>query len=456
MEAGPGHRAVEDGTVKLSEVLSALSYVLDMAEGQAAGHVLRSCFIGMKVAQRLRLSEEERSALFYALLLKDAGCSSNSSKVAALFESDDFRAKKALKTTDWSRLPNAFLYVARNVSPEGSLWSKARRFLAVGIEGPKAARNLVEIRCERGAEISRSIGFPEETARAIRALDEHWNGAGHPDGMKGEEIPLLARICGLAQTVEVFYTAYGPVGAEEIARKRRGEWFDPDLVDVFVAEARMGELWEALGEPDLARSVSLMEPADRVIMAAPEWLDLTAHAFARIIDAKSPFTFRHSEGVARAAAKIAEHVGLPEGAVRDLKRAGLLHDIGKLGISNRILDKPGPLTEDEFERVKRHPGLTCEVLTRAAPFRGIAEMAANHHEKLDGSGYHRGITGEHLAQPDRILAVADVFDALSQNRPYREAMPMEKVLEIIDEESGEKLSPESVGALMDLVSKGEL
>ncbi|PLS84178.1 MAG: phosphohydrolase, partial [Actinobacteria bacterium] len=143
MEAGPGHRAVEDGTVKLSEVLSALSYVLDMAEGQAAGHVLRSCFIGMKVAQRLRLSEEERSALFYALLLKDAGCSSNSSKVAALFESDDFRAKKALKTTDWSRLPNAFLYVARNVSPEGSLWSKARRFLAVGIEGPKAARNLV-------------------------------------------------------------------------------------------------------------------------------------------------------------------------------------------------------------------------------------------------------------------------------------------------------------------------
>ena len=447
---------VEGGTVKLSEVLSALSYVLDKVEGQPAGHVLRSCFIGMKVAERLQLSEGERSALFYALLLKDAGCSSNSSKVAALFESDDFRAKKALKTVNWSRLPKAFVYVAQNVSPEGSVWSKARRFLAVGIEGPKAARNLVEIRCERGAEISRSMGFPEGTAQAIRALDEHWNGAGHPDGLKGEQIPLLARICGLAQTIEVFYSAYGPTGAEEIARVRRGEWFDPALVDVFLAEAQAGGLWGSLGEEDLVRSVSLMEPTDRIIVATPEWLDLTAHAFARIIDAKSPYTYRHSEGVARSAKKIGTHMGLPDEMVRDLSRAGLLHDIGKLGISNRILDKPGRLTDEEYATVKRHPGLTHGVLTRVAPFRGIADMAANHHEKLDGSGYHRGVTGENLPEPDRILAVADVFDALSQDRPYRKAMPMERVLDIMGEESGEKLSPESVEALGELVSKGEL
>lgn len=256
-------QAVDGGAVKLSEVLSALSYVLDMVEGQPAGHVLRSCFIGMKVAERLKLSQEERSALFYALLLKDAGCSSNSSKVAALFESDDFRAKGALKTIDWSRLPKAFVYVARNVSPEGSVWSKARRFLAVGVEGPKAARNLVEIRCERGAEISRSMGFPEETARAIRALDEHWNGAGHPDGLKGEEIPLLARICGLSQTVEVLYSAYGPTAAEEIARTRRGEWFDPGLVDVFLAEARAGGLWARTTSPDPSLSWSLPTASSR-------------------------------------------------------------------------------------------------------------------------------------------------------------------------------------------------
>jgi HD-GYP domain-containing protein (c-di-GMP phosphodiesterase class II) len=239
-------------------------------------------------------------------------------------------------------LKGAVLYVARTVSPDGALWTKARRFFAVGLQGPKAGSQLLQIRCERGAEISRSMGFPEETAGAIRNLDEHWNGAGHPDGLKGEEIPLLARICGMAQMIEVFYTAFGPVCAEEIARARRKEWFDPTLVDVFLAEAREGRIWESLGESDLAHSVSLMEPVDRVLVADSEWLDLTAQAFAWIIDAKSPFTYQHSEDVARAAAKMTEHMGLPPSLVHDQMRAGLLHDIGKLAVSNRILDKPGP------------------------------------------------------------------------------------------------------------------
>ena len=453
--ARPRH-STDSATVKLSEVLSALSFVLDMVEGQPEGHVLRSCFIGMSIAERLRLSEEQRSALFYALLLKDAGCSSNASRVTALFGADDFGAKKALKTVDWSRLQGAVPYVARAVSPDGGLWTRGRRFFTVCLKGPKTARELVQIRCERGAGISRSMGFPEETAGAIRNLDEHWNGAGHPDGLKGEEIPLLARICSLAQTVEVFYTTFGPVRAEEIARARSKEWFDPALVDVFLAEVRAGRLWESLGEPDLARSVSLMEPADRVLAATPEWLDLTAHAFARIIDAKSPFTYRHSEGVARAAAKMTEHMGFPPSVVRDQTRAGLLHDIGKLAISNRILDKPGPLTAGELAKIKQHPRLTYEALTRVAPFHSIAEVAANHHERLDGSGYHQGLTGEDLSLSARIIAVADVFDALSQGRPYRPAMPIERVFAILKKESGTKLSPECVEVLEDLVSKDEL
>lgn len=185
-------------TIKLSEVLSALSFVLDMVEGQPAGHVIRSCFIGMTIAERLNLSEEERSALFYAMLLKDAGCSSNASKMSALFDADDFEAKRAVKTVNWTSLPHAALYAARVVSPDGSIWSKTRRLATVGIKGQEASRELIQIRCERGAEITRLMGFPEATAEAIRNLDEHWDGAGHPDGLKGEEIPLLARICGLA------------------------------------------------------------------------------------------------------------------------------------------------------------------------------------------------------------------------------------------------------------------
>ncbi len=443
-------------TFKFSEVLSALSFVLDKVEGQPEGHVVRSCFVGMTIGEGLRLAQDQRSALFYALLLKDAGCSSTSSGVAALFEADDFEVKKTLKTTDRSRLPESLLHVARTVSPGGNLRTRARRFLAVGMEGRRANRRLVRIRCERGAEIARLIGFPETTVRAIRSLDEHWDGTGYPDGLRGEEIPLLSRVCKLAQTVDFFYTSFGPSQAEEVARTRRKKWFDPALVDVLLAEVRAGSVWERMADPHLLRTVSRLEPADRVLAVTSERLNLTARAFARIIDAKSPFTYRHSERVAETAAAMAEYMALPGYAVRDQGRAGLLHDIGKLGVSNRILDKPGPLTHAEYAQVKKHPGLTYDTLVRVAPFRGFAEVAASHHEKLDGTGYHRGVTAEDLSLPSRILAVADVFDALSQDRPYRPAMPMEKVLAILDEESGEKLCPRCVGTLNELVSKGDL
>jgi HD-GYP domain-containing protein (c-di-GMP phosphodiesterase class II) len=443
-------------TFKFSEVLSALSFVLDRVEGQPEGHVVRSCFVGMTIGEGLGLAQDQCSALVYALLLKDAGCSSTSSGVAGLFEADDFEVKKTLKTTDRSRLPESLLYVARTVSPGGNLRTRARRFLAVGMEGRRANRRLVRIRCERGAEIARLIGFPEATVRAIRSLDEHWDGTGYPDGLRGEEIPLLSRVCKLARTIDFFYTAFGPSQAEEVARTRRARWFDPALVDVFLAKVRAGSVWERMADPDLLRAVSRLEPADRVLAVTSEWLDLTARAFARIIDAKSPFTYLHSERVAETTMAMAEHMALPAYAVRDQGRAGLLHDIGKLGISNRILDKSGPLTHAEYAQVKKHPGLTYDTLVRVAPFRGIAEVAASHHEKLDGSGYHRGITAEDLSLFSRILVVADIFDALSQDRPYPSAMPMEKVLAILNDESGEKPCPRCVDALNELVSKGDL
>lgn len=449
------YQKTDEETFRFSEVLSALSFALDIVEGQPQGHVVRSCYIGMVVGEKLGLDEERRSALFYALLLKDAGCSSNASKMSALFDADDFEAKRKVKTVNWSSLPQATLYAARTVSPQGSLWAKARRFLTFGVQGQKASRKLFEIRCERGAEITRMIGFPEETAQAVRNLDEHWDGGGHPDSLKGEGIPLLARICGLAQTAEVFYSEYGPARAEEVVAARRRKWFDPELVDVLLAEARAGNVWEHLGVPTLTQTLSYMEPSDRTLLATPERLDHVAHAFAQIIDAKSPFTFEHSEGVARVAVAISERMGFEDEELRDQMRAGLLHDIGKLGISSRILDKPGALTEEEFARVKEHPGLSREILSRVAPFQSIVERCANHHEKLDGSGYPRGLSAGELDLPSRILAVADVFDALTKDRPYRPGMSLEKALAILDEESGDKLCPESVAILKCLISEGK-
>ena len=193
--------------------------------------------------------------------------------------------KRKVKTVDWTSLPSAALYTARAASPNGSLLKKAGRMYEFAVRGRKASQELIQIRCERGAEITRLMGFPEETARAIRSLDEHWDGKGHPDGLRGEEIPLLARICGLAQTVEVFFNAHGPAGAEEVAAVRGGRWFDPALVEILLAEAREGGLWEDLSRDDAGREVARLEPADQTLEATPERVDLTARAFGEIIDA---------------------------------------------------------------------------------------------------------------------------------------------------------------------------
>ncbi len=376
--------------------------------------------------------------------------------MAALFDTDERPVKRNFRLVDWTRLPQATLYLWENVSPGGPVFEKARRVLGLGLRRVGTGRDLIEIRCERGADISRLLGFPEETARAIRSLDEHWDGSGYPDGLRGEEIPFLARICGLAQTAEAFYSAYGPRRAEEMVEGRRGRWFSLEVSGVFLQEAREGRLWETLGGPRAGSEVSFREPPERVVIGTPERLDLVARAFARIIDAKSPCTFRHSERVAAITAAVTEYMGFPEPVVRDQTRAGLLHDIGKLGVSSRILDKPGKLTPAEFAEVRKHPALTHNVLNLVSPFRSFAATAAAHHEKLDGSGYHRGLTARELSLPARILAVADIYEALSSERPYRPPMPLERISSILRSERETRLCAESVDALLTLASEDRL
>jgi putative nucleotidyltransferase with HDIG domain len=432
--------------VALSEVLGALSYALDITEGEPPGHAVRTLAIGMRLAEQLRLGEEVRSALFYALLLKDAGCSSNASRLSSLFHADDQVAKRAMKRTDWTNKGSLALYTWRAIEPGGSAIAKARRMRAITQE-EQVTREVIGTRCERGADIARMLDLPEPTAEAIRTLDEHWDGSGHPLGLRGEEIPLLGRILCLAQSVEVFARTTGARGAYGMAIKRRGKWFDPSLVDAMLAFRDDGIFWGALEDPRVVPPLARWEPEDRVLMADDGRLDRVAEAFARVIDAKSPFTARHSVGVAAYATAIGEAMGVPHDGLRDLRRAGLLHDIGKLAVSSRILDKPGKLTDEEFAAMKEHTRFTLQILERVACFRALAGIAASHHEKLDGSGYHRGLAAFDLPRPARILAVADIFEALTADRPYREAMPTERALGIVMEQRGTGLCPAAVDGL---------
>ncbi|HKR98904.1 MAG TPA: HD domain-containing phosphohydrolase, partial [Candidatus Dormibacteraeota bacterium] len=276
----------ENVELRLSEVLAGLSHALDITEGQARGHAERSCLIGMRLAAALDLDGATRSALFYALLLKDAGCSSSAAKVAALFGADDAMVKSSRRLTDTSSSSQAVLHAVRTAGAGGSLVARGRHVAGVLRSGRAGARTLIELRCERGAAVVRAIGLGEVAARAIMDADEHWDGGGYPAGLTGAEISLAGRVLCLAQTAEVFWQHGGPDAACGIARRRRGTWFDPSLVDALVALEDDARFWRSLETPAVAR----LEPPDRVLVADDARLDRVVHAFAAIVDAKSPYT----------------------------------------------------------------------------------------------------------------------------------------------------------------------
>ena len=435
MRAGTRH-------VALSGVIGGLSFALDLTEGEPPGHAVRSCKIGMRIAQELALDSATRSQLFYALLLKDAGCSANSARMAALFGADDHVAKRTSKRVDWSgRLP-AFMWSLRTVAPGRGLRARTERLLAIKREG-EVTRALMRARCDRGAEIAYALGFRRETAEAIRTLDEHWDGGGQPLGLRGEEIPLLGRILCLAQTVEIFHGAGGVEAAWAVARRRSGGWFDPALVQALGETRDDDAFWASLADLDL----SAWEPMDRLMTADEEQLDRIAGAFARVVDAKSPWTFRHSERVRTLVAGLAAALGVDDETLAELRRAALLHDIGKLAISNRVLDKPGKLTKAELAAVRRHPLTTERILDHVPCFRDLAPLAAAHHERLDGRGYPRGLDGSELTPPMRMLAVADVYEALTSDRPYRAAWSPEQALAMMRADEAGRIDREVIAAL---------
>jgi HD-GYP domain-containing protein (c-di-GMP phosphodiesterase class II) len=434
------------GRLLLSEVIGALSYALDITEGEPPGHAQRSCLIGMRLAQELRLDARARSDLFYALLLKDAGCTANAARMAALFGADDHELKRSGKRVDWARKLPAFVWSVRSVAPKESPRVKLERLLAIKDEG-EVTRTLMQARCERGAEIARMIGLSDRTADAIRTLDEHWDGHGQPRWLMGEQIPLLGRILCLAQTVEIFHAKGGVDDAYAVAERRSGTWFDPDLVKALEAFRRDDEFWASLADPDLTR----WEPEDRVLTADADGLMRIATAFAAIVDAKSPWTYFHSDRTSLIATSMGAALGLDQEELGDLRRVALLHDVGKLAVSSRILDKPDKLTGAEYERVKEHPLFTQWVLERVSVFEHVAAVGAAHHERLDGSGYPRGLGGDDLTLPMRVLAVADVYEAMTAERPYRHALAEQEALEIIRGDVPRRLDRDAYEALVKVI-----
>ena len=441
------------GQLASSVVIASLSRALDLAEGEPMGHAIRACWLGMQIAKWLELRPAERQDLYYALLLKDAGCSANAYSVTHWFQADDLTTKAELKITDWSSQWRSMVFAIRQTAPSAPITRRMAQLVSLGSRGVGLANELVEVRCTKGAEMVRQLGWAEPAAAAVLSLDEHWNGSGRPRGLKGEEIPLLSRIALLSQTVEIFWRRGGGRAAETVLRQRRGKWFDPVLVDLVLAHAGGAKLWRQLGEITHPEHVGYLDPEPRIIPSGSlDDMIRIGEVFAAVVDAKSPWTTNHSTRTAALARLMAENMNFSATEQDRVGLAGLLHDLGKLAVSNAILDKAGPLLPEEMEEMQRHTSITHEILSPLWPLDDVAEVAAAHHERLDGTGYHRRLRGPEMPHGADILAVADVYEALTAHRPYRRGMEADEAIAVLKKDQGTRLAGEPIAALEQMVA----
>lgn len=452
VEMGGSAKKPDTESVSLSELVSALSYALDITEGHPTGHCVRCCWIGYHVGIEIGLSPVELSHLYYTLLLKDVGCSSNAARICQLYLADDIALKHDYKLVN-DTLPQILRFVLSRTGMKAKLSERFRALLNIAMNGGTIANDLFHTRCQTGAEIVRQMRFPEPVAQGVLDLDEHWNGAGHPARLHGEAISIYGRIALLAQIADVFYAETSAEAALAELRARSGSWFDPALVAACERAARRPHFWTMLDSPELGMAVVELSPHDERQPIDDDYLDDIAAAFAKVVDAKSPFTSGHSDRVALFTDMIGEALALSDERRRRLKRAALLHDIGKLGVSNQILDKPGRLDEAEWLAIKHHPTLGEVILSRIGAFRELSRIAGAHHERLDGKGYPRGLLAPDIDIDTRIVTTADIFDALTAERPYRPAMPVSKAFEIMKNDLGTAIDPMCFDALRRAVAR---
>jgi HD-GYP domain-containing protein (c-di-GMP phosphodiesterase class II) len=447
-----GARSAGAPSAALSDILGAFSYALDLTEGQPEGHSLRCTWIAMRLADAIGIEGAARRDLYYAVMLKDLGCSSNAARIAELYLVDDRAFKQAYKQMG-TDMGSVLGFVFRKTGEGHGFLDRARAIGHILKNGEAIARSLIETRCVRGAEIARKLRFSEDVAAAIHSLDEHWDGGGKPEGLRGEAIPLGARIALLAQVVDTFFMGGGaPAALAEVA-SRSGQWLDPALCCAFTVLAEDGSIWRELWSDTMPAMVSAIEPPGAHMLVDEDYLDDIAAAFGEVIDAKSPYTAGHSQRVGDYADAVALEMGMAAPARRALRRAAILHDVGKLGVSSKILEKPGKLEADEWHVMQNHAVHTTAILSRIAALKDMAMIAGSHHERLDGAGYPMQLDARTISLETRIITVCDFYDALTADRPYRAAMPSEEALAIMDAEVGKAIDAECFAALKAVIAR---
>lgn len=407
--------------VRLAELVGALSLGIDLGFGQPMEHVLRQCWIALRLADHVGLDQDQRSVVYYTALLTNVGCHTDAHEQAKWF-GDDIDLKADKYNYGLHGVRSAIAGFRRLGAGQPAL-QRFRVGLSFALSGHRELDGMINRHSALARSLAAEIGLPAAVQEAVAASYEQWDGKGWPGELAGEAVPIAARVSQLAEFVEVAHRSGGVDAAVVLARKLGGSQFDPDVAARFIGAA--AEMLDGLVTASTWDEVITADPVLGRVLRGDAFDDALV-AVADFVDLKSPYTLGHARAVAQLVELAGEDLGLPGESLRTLRRAGLAHGLGRLGVSNAIWDKPGRLGAGEWERVRLQPYFTERMLQQSAALQAIGAVAAQLRERMDGSGYPRGLSGAAITPSARVLGAADVYQALLEPRAHRPARSPEE------------------------------
>ncbi len=450
--AEPRSAGPEGKVIRTADLLGAFSLASDLAMGLHMEHGARSCYIGMHIAQELGLPLEQCSDLYYAELLKDAGCTTWTSQLASFWLVDELAAKKDLQFFRNTRNPlDVASWLMKYVAAGAPSPTRAAHILDFLAKGRGFMREGFESTCHVASRIAQRLGMPQAVQDALMQVFEQWDGQGMPYGIKGHAVPIVSRIVLVTSFLEVFHRVEGREAAKHVALARRGKAFDPSVVDAFLSLAQKESFWSGLEDERVWAAVLSLEPEESLhkYMGEAKLIDV-ALALADYVGLKSPFLAGRSRRVADLAERIAKRMSLSERRVATVHLVALVQDIGLVAVPSFVLNKPrAQLIEVEWEQVRLHPYHSERILSKVPALEPLAPIVGAHHERMDGQGYHRGLPGVQIPPEAQIIAVADRFDELSHNMPDHPALELDEVIRVMRQEAGPQLAVDAFEALVE-------
>jgi HD-GYP domain-containing protein (c-di-GMP phosphodiesterase class II) len=428
--------------LRLADLLGALSLTTDLAMGSPPEKAIRACVVATEAARHLGVAETEVADVYYTTLLKHLGCTATAHEETIFFGPDEHAIRRVAEPADFARTRE--MLTVKRATGTGAGIGRLRYLARAMTMGKEANTSIPRAICEVAARLAERLRLGDAVRHGLFQSLERWDGKGEPRGLMGEDIALPARFAEPATQAVIFHRSGGIDATTDMLERRSESWFDPTVAEALRKVA-----------PDVLTRLDREDPWVAVLEAEPEparripegRLDEVAGAFADMVDLKTAFTPGHSPAVADLAADAAERLGLAAGPVR---RTALLHDLGRAAVPNGIWEKPGPLTTTEWEQVRLHPYQTERILARSEALAPLGRMAGMHHERQDGSGYHRGARGSEVTSEARLIATADTYQAMTQVRPHRPARSSEEAAEAVAAEaSAGRLDPECARAVIE-------